>query len=103
MARLIYTIGLLVSILGICLWPVIVFSQLKEIRINPNFYKRVLLAFGVIAFITNIAPGYYDIYRILHPTAPGPITFLKIASDITFRAAATGAFFMIYSYSEQKK
>lgn len=98
MARSIYIVGLLVSIMGICLWPVILRSQIKQFNgtIDHNKVKTILLAFAAIALLTNIAPGIYDVYRIIHPSSPGPISFLKIASDIIFRATATGAFFLIY-------
>lgn len=91
--------------MGILIWPFLIRSQLRQFNNNPlhNRIKYALLTFGVVAFLTNIVPAWYDIYRVLHPTAPGPITFLRIASDIIFRATATLSFFVIYNYNPEKK
>lgn len=104
MVRELYAIGLLVSIFGLALWPIIILSQLKQLKgpLNRRI-KYSLLAFGIVAFLSNIAPAWYDIVRILHPSLPGPITYLKIASDITFRATATVSFFLIYNYDIKRK
>lgn len=105
MAREIYILGLIVSIISILVWPSLILSQLRQFNKNPlhNKIKYALLVFGVVAFASNFAPAWYDVYRIIHPSAPGPITFLKIASDIIFRATATLSFFVIYNYNPSKE
>lgn len=99
-AHLVYSLGIVVSLLNVVLWTRIVSSQIKQFshnRINENI-KRLLLAFGVISLLSNFVPIWFDIYRLANNANPTNLFYAYVTTSYLYRTATAVMFFLIYRY-----
>lgn len=97
-ARLIYGLGVGVSLLSIFLWGTIVRAQIGGYKKNISIFKSVLLVFSVTSILSNVVPIWFDIYRIVHDANPTNIFYAYVISSYMYRTITALMFFIIYRY-----
>lgn len=98
--KVLYGIGLFVSVSNIFLWLPIIHAQLKQFKVKRNVdSKLILLIFAIISLASNITPIWFDIFRLTHlNTAPTNIAYAYITSQYLYRTATAIMFYILYRY-----
>lgn len=97
-ARLVYGLGILVSLLNMVIWAVIMKSQVKLFNGNGSRYKQILLAFSAISLFSNVTPIWYYIYRLSNNTNPTNIFYSFIINIYIYQTVTAIMFYILYKY-----
>lgn len=99
-ARLIYSLGIFVSVVNIALWSRIVMAQVnqyKTIKMDKSL-KILLLIFGAVSLSANFIPIWFDAYRLINAANPTNIFYAYVMNSYLYRTITTVMFFIIYRY-----
>lgn len=96
----IWYFGIAFNIGTIIAWGYIIHHQLKqfnEIK-TVEYLKKILLALGVLGFVSNIIPLIFDVYRIVHPVHMNVLQVIYGINDYFLRAILVVLIYLIYKY-----
>lgn len=97
-ARLIYSLGILVSLLNMCLWAVIIRAQIKGFNGNNSIFKGTLLVFTAISLYSNILPIWFDIFRLAHNANPTNLFYAYVMNNYLYRTISALLFYLMYRF-----
>lgn len=97
--KLIFGLGVAVSVVNILIWVIVMRSQLKQYKINKNrALKFVLLVFSGAELYSNFVPIWFDLYQIIHAAHPSNITYAYTTSQYVGRTIAAIMMYIVYCY-----
>lgn len=94
---LIFSLGIVISLINIFLWSVTLRSQLKQLGNKANSaIKHNLLIFGFTSMLSNIVPIWFDVYQIGQSRHPTNIGFALLTSYYLSNTVSAFMFYLIY-------
>lgn len=96
--RIIFGLGIVVSVVNIVIWIIVLRSQFKQYNSNKmnDRIKTALLIFGLISLFSNITPIWFDIFQITRNAHPSNIGFAYTISQYIYRTITAFMFYLIY-------
>lgn len=97
-ARLVYGLGIAVTVFSIGLWISIIRAQLKQFNKNNSIFKIVLLIFAIISLYSNFLPIWFDIYRLANNANPTNLFYAYVMNNYLYRTITAVMFYVLYRY-----
>lgn len=97
-ARLIYSIGILVSVSNIVVWATIIRTQLRGYKNNASIFRTILLVFTITSLFSNIIPIWFDIYRLINNANPTNIFYAYVINSYMYRTITALLYYILYKY-----
>lgn len=94
---LMFSLGIVVSLMNMYLWTGTIRSQLKQLQVKSNNHIKInLLIFGFTSILSNLVPIWFDIYQINRGTHPTNIGVALLTSYYLTNTVSAFMFYLIY-------
>lgn len=97
-ARVIYLLGISVSLVSIFVWIRILIAQIEQYKtvVMNTYIKKIMLLFVAISLSSNFVPIWFYIYRLSHNSNPTNIFYAFVINVYTYQATTAVMFYLLY-------